>query len=242
MATELSEALISTIIKKMHSRSSVELQAIYSEQNDEEWSPEAFEAIRRILAERVQTGFEPPVPPQTHPLPDIISDSSQQLATRGSRLGAVLLDGLIIMVITIPLNWITGSFKRTMAYSQADPSLLKLPNAENLFWSAFGLMIFVAINWSFLREGQTIGKRALGIRIVRKDGSPIAAQRIIGLRMIPMQIAALLPGLNMVIGLVDGLLIFRKGRNTLHDDIADTKVIVVSKKVIIVPDNASLEA
>lgn len=60
MATELSEALISTIIKKMESRSSVELQAIYNEQNDKEWSSEAFEAIRRILAERVQTGFEPP--------------------------------------------------------------------------------------------------------------------------------------------------------------------------------------
>jgi hypothetical protein len=50
---------------------------------------------------------------------------------------------------------------------------------------------------------------------------------------------ALLPGLNMVIGLVDGLLIFRNSRNTLHDDIADTKVIVVSKKVIMLPDNAS---
>ena len=59
MATELSEALISTIIKKMHSRSSVELQAIYNEHNYEEWSSETFEAIRRILAERAQTGFEP---------------------------------------------------------------------------------------------------------------------------------------------------------------------------------------
>lgn len=43
----------------MNATSSVELQAIYDEKNYDLWSPEAFEAIRRILDERAQTGYEP---------------------------------------------------------------------------------------------------------------------------------------------------------------------------------------
>jgi uncharacterized RDD family membrane protein YckC/dUTPase len=165
-------------------------------------------------------------PPQTSSLPEITSDSSPQLATRGSRLGAALIDSLITLAITIPSNWFIGTFKSTIAYSQQNPSLLKLPNAEALLSSALGLLIFVAINFSLLRKGQTIGKLALGICIVRKDGRPIEIQRIVGLRIIPIQIAALLPVINIIIPLLDCLLIFRKGRNTLHDDIADTKVII----------------
>lgn len=96
MATELSEALISTIIKKMESRSSVELQAIYNEQNDEEWSPEAFEAIRRILAERVHTGFEPP---QEHNPSDVQSS----LATASVRAYPALR-------IVIAVYWVAAFF------------------------------------------------------------------------------------------------------------------------------------
>ena len=59
MPTELSESIISTIIEKMNATSSVELQAIYDEKNYDLWSPEAFEAIRRILDERAQSGYEP---------------------------------------------------------------------------------------------------------------------------------------------------------------------------------------
>lgn len=165
-------------------------------------------------------------PPQTSSLSEISSDPLHQLATRGSRLGATLIDCIITMAITLPLEWFIGTFQRTVTYSQQNPSLLKLPNASVLLSSAFGLLVTVAINWSLLRKGQTIGKRALGICIVRKNGSPIEVQRLIGLRMIPVQIAALLPGINIVIPLLDCLLIFRKGRNTLHDDIADTKVII----------------
>lgn len=166
------------------------------------------------------------IPPQASSPPEITSIPLHQLAKRGSRLAATLIDGIITMAITLPLEWFLVTFQRTVTFSQQNPSLLKLPNADVLLSSALGLLVTVAINWSLLRKGQTIGKSLLGICIVRKDGSPIEVQRIIGLRMIPMQIAALLPGINIVILLLDCLLIFRKGRNTLHDDIAGTKVII----------------
>lgn len=43
--------------------------------------------------------------------------------------------------------------------------------------------------------------------------------------MLPVQVAALVPIVGSIAVLIDSLCIFRSGRNTLHDDIADTKVI-----------------
>ena len=97
--------------------------------------------------------------------------------------------------------------------------------AESILWSVIGIGVFAAVNWKPLQKGQTIGKRVAGIRIVRKDGSPIPAMRIITHRLLPVQIAAIVPVIGSIAVLVDALMIFRPGRNTLHDDIADTKVI-----------------
>ncbi len=169
----------------------------------------------------------PYAPPLTNPIPDFTGDPSQQPAARGSRLAASLLDALIGSAITLPIAYLTGYWQRMMA--QENPGFFKLPTPEELLWVGIGMVVVIVINWTFLQRGQTIGKKALRIRIVRKDGSPVAAQRIITHRMLPLQIASAIPGLNVVFPMLDALLIFRKDRNTLHDDIADTKVIMVPK-------------
>ena len=79
----------------------------------------------------------------------------------------------------------------------------------------------------FLQHGQTIGKKLVAIRIVRKDGKPIDAIRIITHRILPVQLAGQVPCVGSLAVLVDALLIFRTDHNTLHDDIADTKVVVL---------------
>ena len=83
----------------------------------------------------------------------------------------------------------------------------------------------LAINWNFLLQGQTIGKKILKIRIVRKDGSPITRTRIITHRILPVWLVSSIPYANIAL-LADALCIFRAGRNTLHDDFADTKVVM----------------
>jgi uncharacterized RDD family membrane protein YckC len=77
------------------------------------------------------------------------------------------------------------------------------------------------------RSGQTIGKRALDIAVVRSDGSPVALSRYIFLRVAPMWLLGLIPLVGRFIGLVDPLLIFGKERRCLHDLIADTIVVDV---------------
>ena len=85
----------------------------------------------------------------------------------------------------------------------------------------------IAINYHFwATRGQSIGKLAVGIKIVRTDGSQATAGRIIGLRFLVMAVVSLFGLVGSIISLVDVLLIFRKERNCLHDDIADTRVIV----------------
>jgi uncharacterized RDD family membrane protein YckC len=79
------------------------------------------------------------------------------------------------------------------------------------------------------RYGQSIGKRLMGIRVVRTDGHPASVLRIILLRnvtvyLIGVIIGALLPG---VFALVDALFIYGGKRRCLHDFIAGTVVVKV---------------
>ena len=171
----------------------------------------------------------PYTPPLSNSDPPASNDGEQQLASRWLRLGASIIDGLAVSAINIPLMWITGYWTRAMAEAQAHRGFFQPFKPEQLLWAAVGLAILIAINWSFLQQGQTIGKRLLNIRIVRKDGSPISAQRIITHRLLPVHIGTQLPLVGRFFILLDCLLIFRPGHNTLHDDIADTKVILVPK-------------
>jgi uncharacterized RDD family membrane protein YckC len=72
--------------------------------------------------------------------------------------------------------------------------------------------------------GQTLGKRMMGIKVLRTDGSPVDLVRLILLRnVVPWFI-------NSACGLfflVDGLFIFTDERRCLHDQIADTIVVKV---------------
>jgi uncharacterized RDD family membrane protein YckC len=165
--------------------------------------------------------FNPYAPPQTDPIADLSSTLDAPLASPWIRLGASLIDGLIVFAMNLPLMYFSGYFARTMEGAQRGQTFFP----ESFLWSAIGIAIFVAINWTSLQKGQTIGKKLVKIQIVKKDGSPIPATAIILRRLLPVQVVALIPFLGGLLLCVDALLIFRSKRNTLHDDVADTKVI-----------------
>jgi uncharacterized RDD family membrane protein YckC len=73
------------------------------------------------------------------------------------------------------------------------------------------------------RKGQTIGKRAMGIRIVKLDGSDAGFIRAVVLRLfIPGLLSVFTGGIFFV---VDCCFIFREDRRCVHDLIAGTKVL-----------------
>jgi uncharacterized RDD family membrane protein YckC len=90
---------------------------------------------------------------------------------------------------------------------------------------AIGALIFILLNGYLLAtRGQTIGKVLLKIRIVRPSGEAVSPTRLV-LRYGAGFVAGLVMAVVWVYSLIDCLMIFRKSRRTLHDEIADTIVV-----------------
>jgi len=85
---------------------------------------------------------------------------------------------------------------------------------------------FLAVNCYFLiKNGQTIGKYLLGVRIADLNGDIPAFWRIIFLRYLPTAVLGLFGFLGGVVSTLDSLMIFRRSRRCLHDLIAGTRVL-----------------
>ncbi|MCO4768597.1 MAG: RDD family protein [Deltaproteobacteria bacterium] len=139
-------------------------------------------------------------------------------ADRGTRLGARMIDQFIYLLAVSPAFVLVLELDGGGEMSTAAISAGALAGVLAL--------AVLAVNLNMLNQrGQTIGKRILGVRIVRMDGSDISLGRIIGLRVLPIQLLGLIPGVGGIFGLADSLFIFRDDRRCLHDLLADSKVI-----------------
>ncbi|MCK9688273.1 RDD family protein [Scleromatobacter humisilvae] len=179
------------------------------------------------------TAHNPFAPPRAvvEDRPDVAS--AQVPATRGSRLAAALIDGVavggvvaiigIVAAIAIPAY---ASYQRRAGGdpTQTGPALVLVGGLA--FLAIVGVFAWNAT--LVYRYGQTIGKRAMGIRVVRTDGTRVAFGRFVFLRWLPMFVLGIIPWIGYVTGLVDSLLIFRDTRQCLHDNIADTIVVTAA--------------
>jgi uncharacterized RDD family membrane protein YckC len=139
------------------------------------------------------------------------------LAERGTRLAAALIDGALTLLIYVPLLAFIPMFSGAREPGGAE--VVAVIGAVALV--AIGLIVW---NCLWLHEsGQTPGKRAMGIRIVCRDGSRATLGRLVGLRLFAMFLIIMVFG--VLSALVDKLLIFGDERRCLHDLIADTIVV-----------------
>ena len=144
------------------------------------------------------------------------------LASRGARLLASIVDGLISGVLFLPLQFLFGVF-------DGFPRIKPLSPVQTALWGLAGIVVFLALHGYLLaKNGQTIGKRLLGIRIANVvDGQLPPLAKIIFLRVLPVQALALVPVVGPLAALVDALLIFRGDHRCAHDHIAGTVVLKV---------------
>ena len=75
------------------------------------------------------------------------------------------------------------------------------------------------------RNGQSIAKKLLHIKVVRRDGSRASVSRIFWLRNVVNALLGAVPLLGVLYTIVDALFIFAESRQCLHDKIADTMVV-----------------
>ena len=140
-----------------------------------------------------------------------------QLASRGARLGALVLDVVFLFIV-----YGAAAVVLPLGLAQRSDSIWSPQWASSLA----GMVVFFAMNgWLLLKRGQTIGKAFLGLRITRPDGSAVSPGRLLGLRYALGSVIGIVPVLGWVWVLADSLLIFRPSRRCLHDSIADTIVV-----------------
>jgi len=180
--------------------------------------------------------MEPPVVaanPYAAPVAAVADGFEMQVprepARRMRRLGAVLLDGV---VVGIPYAILFGVMYLARHRGFAGRSIELFVGTMSL--ATLLLLCVIVIDLVLLyRHGQTIGKRWLKIRIVRRDGSRCGLLRIIFLRVLPISLVALslgfflsfLTGVAFLPRLLDALFVFRADRRCIHDHIADTVVV-----------------
>jgi uncharacterized RDD family membrane protein YckC len=97
-----------------------------------------------------------------------------------------------------------------------------LGNVIGLAVASAGLIAWLWLNIKFMKaNGQSIAKKACGIKVVRVDGSAASLSRLIWLRNVLNGVLGLIP----LYGLLDSLFIFGASQRCLHDYLADTIVI-----------------
>jgi uncharacterized RDD family membrane protein YckC len=154
-------------------------------------------------------------------------------AERGSRLLAATIDELILLGISLPM--IVGAMPAMVALVAGAADIESLDTMSVLRAGVGGpgtiITVLALIAWCIITvwlvatNGQSIGKRLVGIKVVRTDGSPASFARIFLLRNVVNGLPNLLPYVGWLYQLIDPLLIYQESRQCLHDKIADTIVV-----------------
>lgn len=164
--------------------------------------------------------YEPPAQQQAHYQYQQYAGyyGGEQLAGRGARFGAAFIDGIANMVPALPVQYALGMF-------DGFPNI-QLTFAHTVMYGGVGFMLWFAVQFYFLRNGQTLGKRMVGIRMVNHhDGQVTPMGSLVLTRYLPVSLAALIPVVGGLMSLCDVLFIFGQERRCLHDMIAGTKVV-----------------
>jgi uncharacterized RDD family membrane protein YckC len=164
----------------------------------------------------------PYAPPQAI-VHDVVDPAAGiQLADRGTRLGAALLDGLIFgFMVYLPFMF-SVFVNGTTSPGPGRAAVFGAPGWIGLSLTGIGFIVWMFFTVKFLGEnGQSIGKKACKIKLLRTDGSEVSISRVLIGRNVINGILGIIP----LYGIIDVLFIFGNARRCVHDYIADTIVI-----------------
>lgn len=139
-------------------------------------------------------------------------------AGRIARLLANLADAAAYFVAMLPMLIAAGLYNRRAPLEPAVAGLVLL--------SLVAIVGLVIYNLYCLHgEGQTLGKRWVGVRIVRTDGTRASLPRLLFLRGFVPGLIGGIPYLGIFFVLANALWIFGEEKRCLHDHFADTIVV-----------------
>ncbi|EAQ81296.1 RDD family protein [Blastopirellula marina] len=146
-----------------------------------------------------------------------------ELPSRWLRLGAALIDSIILLVICMPaalvMIFVLGSL------GDLSPWLIQI--LSSIIGFVIGVTAYLLVNGYMLaHSGQTVGKYACGIKIVRYEDQELTTLgHLMLLRYTPMTLLGQIPYIGIIFSLVDILMIFNAEKRCMHDYIAGTIVV-----------------
>ncbi len=163
----------------------------------------------------------PATNPYAAPAARVVDEARAELvkSSRLVRLGAVLLDSAVIVVPAI-----------LIAIAMPGLGVKQSGLGAEIALGALGLGViafFIYQLYLLYANGQTLGKKLLGIKIVRSDGSRAGFWRIVLLRYLVPGVIGAIPFVGFLFGLADPLFIFGEEKRCIHDLFADTIVVDV---------------
>jgi uncharacterized RDD family membrane protein YckC len=192
-------------------------------------------------------GYAPPAPPGRYPQPPPgyvflpVSPGGQPLASFGERLGAYVLDTLLYMAVAILLMvpmfvlliavWVPSMEAAESGAADGDAFFLSF-GVLLLFQGAFlvillGLLYLYHVEYVLRTGGQSLGKKALKIRIIPLDPRARLDRPMLGKRYLAEFVGGfIIPGFSYLDGLWQ--LWDKPFRQCLHDKFGQTVVIKVA--------------
>ena len=166
---------------------------------------------------------DPATPPENDPL----------LAEVGTRLAARLLD---LLVFWAP--FVLG----LVALGMMEPHREGLGALQIVGICLMLLMpLSMPLQWFLVgTRGQSIGKLALGIRVVDGRGATPPWTTVLVAREGARFVLASIPFIGSLLGLADSLAIFRSNRQTMHDGAAGTWVVRCAEPAVPAPGSVRL--
>lgn len=144
------------------------------------------------------------------------------LASISDRLAAALIDflivgipGILILILIYQFVNIAQAIGKFGLYF----TLIQIGVFQSLFLLINGQLLY--------KNGQTMGKKFMNLKIVEINNKPLEIQASYGLRYFVPALLPLIPVFGYVLSLVDFLLIFAGDRRCIHDHLAGTKVVKV---------------
>jgi uncharacterized RDD family membrane protein YckC len=167
-------------------------------------------------------------PPVARAEDAFVAPDEPVLAGRLTRFWATLLDMALGLVCVLPGALLLGTDMVTRLLKGEWPDDFNVGRTASGFL-VLGLALFVLFvvqTWLLTTRGQSVGKRMLGIRIVRyRTAAPPGFLHAVLLRSWVINVIGLVPTLGTYFPLLDIGFIFGPERRCLHDLIADTMVV-----------------
>ena len=171
-----------------------------------------------------ETGAAPPPGPITvasmigTPTPASAANTELELAGRGARLLAQIIDGLAGCVVALPGAGL-------MIMGGGGKSQMMMLMGMGLLGIALLGMVIVQL-YLLITRGQTVGKKLMNVKIVDYlDETNPGFVKVFLLRALVNGIIGAIPIVGFIYALVDICFIFRADRRCIHDLIAGTKVV-----------------